>query len=362
VEPSFIDEAQQAALVAETTARLEAIQDDVLDLYVEMSGKPRRLQSLHGTIGGKNNTFVDAVREQFMDPRDFQARWLSGLLDEAEGRPGSAAARLVEYMQEPLFREYTLVFLERNFYKNHLERTRAKPDSTLWQVWFGDNKSLWGLLIAPAFRLNGWTNDVSEIRRARFHYWTVGHVLATGVVDPSQKVPLRFVDLDQFLVFYRGVVKRLSNSLYESAIFDRYAAYLERSDSPELEPLLIPELRYGGPEANHEHRLDFTVLNPHTMQYVGFELSPFSTHGAVKKMREKTQADVNREGATRWAAEMGKRNSYFADFGITTVTFTDPELVDMDACFSVMAGYLSARSDDAFNLDDQLERLVQAGV
>jgi hypothetical protein len=356
-----LNDEQRDALVADADARLRELQSQALDVYVAMSGKPRSVPSLHGVIGGKNNTYVDSVRDQFATPEDFQARWIDGLLADAKGKGDGSAVRLIAYLQDEGFREYTLVFLERNFYKNHLERTRAKPDATLWQLWFGDNKMPWGLLIAPAFRRGAWTNDVSEIRRARYHYWSIGHVLATGVVDPDQQGLVEFRNLEQFLVFYRAVLKRISNSQYEHAVFDRYAAYLERSPSPELEPLLIPELRYGGLDIDHKYRLDFTVLNAHTMEFVGFEFSPFSTHGAVKGMRDKTQAQVNAEGAQRWANEMSKRNAYFADFGISTVTFTDPDLADMDGCFSAVQRALSARAVDSPSLSDELKRLEAAG-
>ena len=42
-------------------------------------------------------------------------------------------------------------------------------------------------------------------------------------------------------------------------------------------PLLIPEYRYEGRLPKHKYRLDFTIINPDTMDKVGFELSPWST-------------------------------------------------------------------------------------
>src|SRR5208283_4406221 len=107
------------------------------------------------------------------------------------------------------------------------------------------------------------------------------------------------------------------------AIADQYANYLEDSDDHAQEPFLIPELRYAGLEKKHKHRLDFSILNAHTMQFVGFELSPYSTHGEITGIKKKPQIAINKELAETWAREMGKRNDYFENFGISTVTFTD---------------------------------------
>jgi hypothetical protein len=43
------------------------------------------------------------------------------------------------------------------------------------------------------------------------------------------------------------------------------------------------------------------------MALTGFELSPYSTHGAIKKAKDKTQKVINEEGAARWEKEMKKR-------------------------------------------------------
>jgi hypothetical protein len=224
-------------------------------------------------------------------------------------------------------------------------RTRAKPRDALWKLWFGNNDLVWGLLIAPDHRGGEWTNDVSEIRRAKYQYWTIGHVLETGIIDPEQDEPITFPTLGDLLKFNRSILKRVSKSKYEKAIFEQYEEYLEESDDHDAEPFLIPELRYAGLDAKHRYRLDFSILNPHTMTYTGFELSPHSTHGAVTGAKGKTQKQINQEQAAWWGGEMQKRNEYFEDFGITTITFTDDQLADMGTCFKVMAKYLRARKD-----------------
>jgi hypothetical protein len=66
---------------------------------------------------------------------------------------------------------------------------------------------------------------------------------------------------------------------------------------------------------------------------------------------------VNEELAKKWGKEMDKRNRYFQEFGITTVTFTDDDLTDLDACFTQIETYLSERPEDETSVEEQLEAI-----
>jgi hypothetical protein len=200
-------------LDAQLTSQLRALEPHVLAKVARLRGAPCSVSSLHGIIGGKNTTFVDSIRTQFSSPDDFFARWLDGLL--AQHPTSGAAERLIELLKDHHIHEYTQIFLTRNFYRNRLARTRAKPAETMWSLWFGKNPLVWGLIIAPAFRGGRWTNDLSEIRRAEYKYLTV---LATGLVDPSQTRPIRFSSVSKLIAFYASVLSRVSNSLYEKHI------------------------------------------------------------------------------------------------------------------------------------------------
>ncbi len=336
------------------TSELEKMLPDVLKIFSKEKGRSCSIQSLHGTIGGKNNTYTDIVNNQFSDPNDFKTKWIKGLIEFINK---SSYTPLKNLMKDKKFQDYTLLFLERNFYRNLIERTRTKPDESLWTIWFGGGKFMWGLIIAPVLRSEIWTNDVSEIRRADYMYWTVGHVMSTGLVDPENNEHYTFKDINDLISFYQSILKRVSNSLYEKEIFDLYVNYLKHSKEPLQEPFLIPEFRYAGLANAHEHRLDFTILNSHTMELIGFELSPTSTHMAVSKMKDKTQKAVNEELSKKWNKEMSKRNKYFENFGITTITFSDDDLVDIPKCFKSFEQVLSKRPSEKLNLEKQLEEL-----
>ncbi len=343
-----------SAIDQSLTSELEATRNAVIQKYSEERGQTVSIHALHGLIGGKNNTFVDSIRTQFSDPADFKARWLKGFIQYVGTGIYSPLKNL---LKDSVFRDYTLKFLERNFYRNLRERTRAKPNENLWAIWFGSGKLVWGLLIAPVIRGESWTNDVSEIRRANYMYWTVGHVLETGIIDPENNELIRFGSVDELISFYRHVLKRISNSLYEKQTFDFYADYLKKSNNPSEEPFLIPEFRYAGLSVKHKYRLDFTILNSHTMEMIGFEFSPHSTHMAVTGISGKKQKDVNLELSRKWDNEMSKRNDYLSEFGITTITFSDSHLANTKTCFEVMEEYLSARPEEPLNLQEQISLL-----
>ncbi len=356
---------------AELSESLGKMRAEALKRFAAING-PSTIHQMHAHIGRNNNTFVDSVRMQFHSPNDFIARWINGLSHLVhQNRDGIARRRrfrdkkhteeiLLEMLQDPILKKYIYLFLERNFYRNFHARVRAKPDDSLWQVWFGSGNLVWGLLISPALRFGEWTNDKSQMRRETYTYWTVGHVLETGLIAPDTKDPLSFVDVGAFLTFYETVLARTSNSEYERVISKWYIDYVRSHENPSEIPLLIPELRYAGKETKHLYRLDFCVLNAHAMSMTGFEISPASSHMSVAGIRSKTQKELNEEISKRWSKESAKRNAYFKEYGITTVTFTDTELMDIDACIREIQEVLEERSDGPLTIEGAEYELQKA--
>ena len=348
--------------------QLEKAQDYVVSVYnrkrVE-EGKPDKqgLISFHNTIGGKNNTFVDSIRTQFITPDDFVSQWIDGLLREYGNKPVYGLTHLkyiiLEMMKDEICKKYIYIFLERSFYRHMGAMMKDRPDEALWELWFGNKNMFWGVLITPVKRRNGWTNDVSEIRRATFDYWTVGHILKTGIVDPENDEIVKFNNVPEFISFYRNILKRLSSSPYEKEFMEYYLKYLEDSEPLEQVPLMIPELRYAGRAECHQYRLDFAILNIYTKQYIGIELSPQSTHMRVERAKEKSQTQINEELRGKWQKEASKRNDFFKQFGITTITFTDVDLSDIKSCFAKIIPYFMTRRDPKPLLTVSQERLEQ---
>ncbi|WP_124019421.1 topoisomerase II [Flavobacterium hydrophilum] len=339
----------------EITDELNKRLSGVLEDYAEIKGHVSSFQSLHGTISLNKASSLDMVHGKWATHDDYIADWLSGLKDSIEsGRP----SMMQKIFKIQRIREYVLLFLERDFYRHYKVRTKDKPQENLWSIWFGSETLFWGLLISPRLIEDNWENKPGRIRKVEFGYWTIGHVLKTGLVDPENNTIYKFRDLNDFLIFYESILKRVSNSIYEKQIFAFYVDYIRKSQNPLLEPLLIPEFRYEGIKQKHKYRLDFTILNCHTGERIGFELSPQSTHMAISGIKSKTQTELNKDLALKWGREMQKRNEYFQQYGITIMTFTDDNLIDMKNCFKAMEYYLSKRKADRQSVDELIQDII----
>lgn len=156
------------------TAHLNNLLPQVRERVKIITEKDFSLPSFHAQMGSRNNLYIDSIRTKFIDPEDFIAQWLCGLMKNVErevneGTFGKGLFKradyyLVQYLKDFLIREYIFIFLTRNFYRNFKERVRNKPDENLWSIWFGNGNLVWGLVIEPVLRDGFWTNDKSEIR------------------------------------------------------------------------------------------------------------------------------------------------------------------------------------------------------
>lgn len=195
------------------------------------------------------------------------------------------------------------------------------------------------MLITPRFRKGKWENDKSEIRHFDKPYFSIGHVLKTGLVIPSKPKTMRFGDVDGYLDFFANTIVRAAGSSHQDAIAERYVAHVKKSTAPETIPLLLPEVRYSR-EKKHKYRLDFMVIEPATMQRVGFELSPWSSHGRLVGLRGMSQKEINAKARTNREVELAKLKAYFFEHGISTIIFTDGDLKNPDKVFRTIAKFL----------------------
>ncbi|MGJ7530777.1 hypothetical protein [Variovorax sp. GB1P17] len=169
----------------------------------------------------------------------------------------------------------------RTYLRQYDALSKKRPLVEEAEIWIGQKNAAYGLLVTPRFKNGVWENDKSEIRHFKPRYWTIGHVWETGFVIPDEDECMHFTDVEQYLSFFRNTLVRNSGSTHELAIARRYCEFVRASEAPQEVPLLIPELRYGGKDVKNEHRLDFTIIDPFTLSKVGFELSPWSTHGLL---------------------------------------------------------------------------------
>jgi hypothetical protein len=301
---------------------------------------------LHGKLGSKHDQFMDIRHDVIRTPEEFQSRYFEGFMRyfqkwPSARRPESAYYELFRLIKDNArFREYTMLFLERTFLKHFDFLCKERPKGEDAELWIGQKNVDFGLLVSPRFNGDDWENDKSEIRKFRPGYFTVGHVLETGLVIPGQPEIQEFDDVESLLKFFRTVLVRSAGSTHQSELAKRYSEFVLTSADPLKVPFLIPELRYKGRDKKHIHRLDFCAIDPFSLRKVGFELSPFSSHAEIRGIKGRTQIDVNREIKKNFEAEAEKSRNYFLRWGITVLVFTDKQLADPDGIFAEVEKYL----------------------
>ena len=151
---------------------------------------------------------------------------------------------------------------------------------------------------------------------------------------PNKNDKMTFKDIPDYLNFFVNVIVRNSGSKYEMEIAEHYRQFVLNHERPENIPLLIPEFRYEGIDVVHKYRLDFTIIEPNDLNKIGFELSPWSTHGQLTGTKRMTQAEINDKARSNFEKEMTKHKNYFKKHGIFSLIYTDEDLKDTSNIFN----------------------------
>lgn len=284
--------------------------------------------SLNAQLGSRNNDYFDLKNDIINSQDQFASQWLLGLKTSALEHGVASDLWLWGLITDHKeFKEYTILFLKRS-YLNHFDKlSKNRPTVDAAELWIGQQNANYGLLVTPRFKDEKWENDKSEIRAFSKTYWSIGHVI------PNQEKIFKFNDIEQYLLFFQDTLVRNSGSKYEYEIAGHYCDYVKSSANPELVPLLIPEFRYAGLLQKHIYRLDFLIINPYTLNKVGFELSPWSTHGYLRKINGLTQKKINEMAADNFAKEMKKHRAYFKKHNVFCLIYTDDDLQDTKNIF-----------------------------
>ena len=303
--------------------------------------------TVNAVIGSKSDLFIDLKHEVINSSEEFIQLWLQGLKAAADVDrlyPNAIDELWQKLRKSKAFQEYLLIFLRRSYLSHYEELSKVRPVTEQAELWIGQNSADWGLFVTPRFAAGGWENDVSEIRHFRPRYWSIGHVLETGLVVPGKRRRQRFADVEAYLDFFQDVLVRANKSSHGDGLAERYATYVRATANPEEVLLLIPELRYAGKSAKHEYRLDFCIIDVAANTRVGFELSPWSSHGQLTGTKGKTQAAINAEASANFTKETRKLKRYFRAHGITILVFTDEDLADPAGLFEEVARYLTPKA------------------
>lgn len=331
-------------IIKEMSATLKAMLPEVLDKTGFHSE-----HSLHGKIGSKFADYIDIKNEVIYSSKHFISLWLQGYEADLKSRgnfkENSNSYKTYLLLREhKIFKDYLFLFLERTYLRNIEALSKKRPRVEDAEIWIGQKNADYGLLITPRFINGNWENDKSEIRHFKKPYWSIGHVLETGLLVPNKNEKITFKDIPDYLSFFKNVIVRSSGSKYEMEIAEHYEKYVLSCERPENVPLLIPEFRYEGIDIVHKYRLDFTIIEPTELNKIGFELSPWSTHGYLKKIGGLTQKDINKMAQNNFENEMKKHKNFFKKHGIFTLIYTDSDLADTEKIFVDMRRYLEPQS------------------
>lgn len=307
--------------------------------------------SLHGMIGHKNEYFIDVKNDIIHSPDQYVTMWMNGLMKDIKAIPkpfrseDNTVYRIYKLIKrQSSYRDYLYLFLKRTFLRNYDALTKTRPKAEESEIWIGQNNANYGILITPRFKNDSWENDNSEIRHFEKKYWSIGHVLSTGLVIPYSSDTITFNTVPEYLNFFKNVLVRNSGSKYELEIAKRYSEFVMNHKNPEDIPLLIPEYRYGGLDKKHKHRLDFTIIESQNLNKFGFELSPWSSHGTLVGTKGKNQKKINEEASENFEKEISKLRDYFKKFNIYTLIYSDSSLKKIDEVFDDMKKYLEPTS------------------
>lgn len=312
-----------------------AIQASVFDelKYIE-GGKYCNEASINAFIGSKTDEYIELKDEVIKSPDEYRSKWYSGLKKAVAKSKITLSdprhQRMLDLLagSYPNFKKYVVLFLKSSFLKHYEEHYKAKPKIDESEYWFGNNDDEFGLLVTPRFVNGQWENDKSEIRHFNYPYWTLSHVMSTGLCYMGENKVRSFSKISDYLQFFRDLVRR-TKSKYQLEIADKYIQYVTNHPEPFSVPVLIPELRYDPFKKKHQHRLDFLIVNPWSLDKYGFEISPWSTHGKLKGAK-KSLSEYNKEAKDNFEAEMRKHKNYWRKFGVTYIIYTDDDLADID--------------------------------
>jgi hypothetical protein len=320
----------------------------IFEMQAELRGLlPRVLQetkfasetTLNATIGHKTDRVIDLKNQVINSPEQYVELWTEGFQKKLNDGDTPFVSFFEKVKRSPALQEYLDTFLRRSYLKHYDELYKTRPKVEEAELWIGQNNADYGLLVSPRFARGQWENDKSEIRHFRHRYFTIGHVVATGLVIPDKKEIMPFADVEAYLKFFEHVLVRQTASPHQKAIAALYCDFVRQSSDQESIPLLIPELRYDGRVPKHQYRLDFCVIDPNTMDKIGFELSPWSTHGKLTTTG-KSSAQINEEAKANRQKEMEKQKDFFRRHGIYVLIYTDADLAKPEAIFSDIQTYL----------------------
>lgn len=289
----------------------------------------KMVKSFEAKIGSKSDAYASVKSRVFHSAQEYREAWFRGLLDH-----GESEVRCM--LRNNILREYAILFIERSFVKDTKKYSRLKLNNCDREIYLGDNQNVIGVFIAPEFAEysgKGWQSDSFKGLKTSYDYLTLGQIKKEGYLKGNIKKENEynaelvkvnsFVDIEQF---YSNFMH--SGSPFEKEFINCYLNYVRQQKEWKSVPMLLPEVRWNKKSVYHKYRADYLIINYFTGRRLAIELSPDSTHLVGD--------DVKAE----WIKENDKRNSYFFEYNVPTVTFTNAYLKNIQGCFDMIKDIL----------------------
>ena len=111
--------------------------------------------SLNAKIGAKAAELIDLHHEVILSPDQYATLYMKGFkraMSHAGARFSNSHRKNFElFSSSPAAQEYFMLFLKRSYLKHFDELSRVRPDLSQSEIWIGQNKADYGLLITPRF-------------------------------------------------------------------------------------------------------------------------------------------------------------------------------------------------------------------
>lgn len=283
------------------------------------------IRSFEAKIGSKSDLYARIKNRSFHSATEYRDAWFKGMIEIEE----SEMRRL---LKNDVLREYAILFLERSFLKEPLKYIRRKLVEHDREIYLGDNKNVIGVFIAPEYNspmCQGWGSYVLKGFKTKYEYLTLGQLKQEGYLEgriekdeqyEAQKISVE--SMEDIEKFYSNFTK--SGSPFEKQFIDCYLNYVREQRDWTKIPILLPEVRWNKKSVCHKYRVDYLIINYVTGRRLAIELSPDSTH--------MNGIDIKAD----WHKENDKRNSYFFEYNVPTVTFTSSYLKNIQECFDMI--------------------------
>lgn len=302
------------------------------------------IKSLGSKVSDKNVSYIGIEEKKILSAVEFRTEWFRGL-------EKSNNTELKMIACNDVLRRYIVLFLERMYIRNSADYSKIKIVENDREIFLGSNDNLIGVFVFPRkehMTENLWKSYELKGLKAKYTYLTLGQLVAEGYlvgaidnwrVDAKHIEVKTFEDVEKFYSLFKS-----SGSPFEKQFIEKYIRYITGEKEWKKVPMLLPEVRWGKDKKYHKYRTDYMIINYYTGERLAIELSPSSTH----LIHDDIKAD--------WKNENDKRNSYFFDYRVPTVTYTDRYLSNIDECFNTIA-YMFERPSVEEAYEDIIKRL-----